>query len=85
MNLRITSIPTDTDHSLGNVHWMVPRNTNTLFIGRNDILKKLNGSLGPQSNSLQMSEHQKRFVIVGDGGIGKSEVCLKFANDHRQQ
>lgn len=64
---------------------MVPKNTNTLFIGRHDILEKLDHSLGAQSNPLQMSERQKRFVIFGDGGIGKSEVCLKFANDHRQQ
>lgn len=68
---------------LGNVHWMVPRSTNRLFIGREDILEKLDCSLGPQSESLGMDEQQKRFVIIGDGGIGKSEVCLKFANSHR--
>ena len=68
---------------LGNVHWMVPRNTNRLFTGRKDILEKLDRSLGSHCNSSQIGEQQKRFVIVGDGGIGKSEVCLKFANDTR--
>ena len=68
----------------GNVHWIVPKITNTLFTGREDILEKLDRSIGPQSDLSQKNEHQKRFVIIGDGGIGKSEVCLKFANDHRQ-
>lgn len=68
---------------LGNVHWMVPRNTNTLFTGRRDILEKLDRSLGPHCDSSHTGEQQKRFVIIGDGGIGKSEVCLKFVNDHR--
>lgn len=68
---------------LGNVHWMIPRNTNRLFTGRKDILEKLDHSLGPHCNSSHMDEQQKTFVIVGDGGIGKSEVCLKFANDLR--
>ena len=64
---------------------MVPRNANTHFTGRKDILERLDRSLGPHSNSLEIAEHQKRFVIYGDGGIGKSDLCLKFANDHRQQ
>lgn len=64
---------------------MVPKNTNTLFTGREDILVKLGNSLAAQTQSLQMSEHQMRFVIIGNGGFGKSEVCLKFANEHRQQ
>ena len=72
-------------HDSGNVYWMVPKNTNTLFTGRKSILEKLSRNLGPDSNPLQTCELQKRFVIVGDGGIGKSEVCLKFANDCRQR
>lgn len=27
-------------------------------------------------------KHQRTFVIIGVGGIGKSEVCLKFVEDH---
>ena len=64
---------------------MVPRNANTLFTGRKDILERLDRSLGPQSNSLDVAEHQRRFVTSGYGGIGKSDVCLKFPNDHREQ
>ncbi|KAF6223218.1 hypothetical protein HO133_000060 [Letharia lupina] len=68
----------------GNVHWMVPKKANKLFTGRTRILEKLGHSLASQSPSSSVSEEQKIFVIVGYGGIGKSEVCLKFANDHRQ-
>ena len=64
---------------------MVPRSTNRLFTGRKDILERLDHNLGPQHNPLHKDEHQKRFVIYGCGGIGKSEVCLKFANDHREE
>ena len=64
---------------------MVPKSPNSLFTGRQNILEMLNRSLGSESDPLQMDESQKRFVIVGDGGVGKSEVCLKFANDHRQE
>lgn len=28
---------------------------------------------------------QRIFVIVGLGGMGKSEICLKFAEDHRDE
>ncbi|KAF6241314.1 hypothetical protein HO173_000024 [Letharia columbiana] len=68
----------------GNVHWMVPKRANKLFTGRTRILEKLGHSLASQPPSSSASEEQKVFVIVGYGGIGKSEVCLKFANDHRQ-
>lgn len=64
---------------------MVPKRANKLFTGRTRILEKLGHSLASQSPSSLVSEEQKIFVVVGYGGIGKSEVCLKFANDHRQQ
>ena len=62
---------------------MVPKSTNTLFTGRTRILKKLYDTLGLRASSSKVEERQKRFVIFGEGGIGKSEVCLKFANIHR--
>ena len=61
---------------------MIPRNTNTFFTGRTNVLEKLANSLRPQS---QMTKKRKVFVIFGYGGIGKSEVCLKFANEHRKE
>ena len=60
---------------------MVPRPTNPLYIGRKDL-----GDIIAQSFSYDPSEPPKRhrtFVIYGLGGTGKSEVCLRFAEDHR--
>ncbi|CAF9922088.1 hypothetical protein IMSHALPRED_005331 [Imshaugia aleurites] len=62
----------------GNQHWMVPRNVNKIFTGRSEILEKLRLAF------LSESEMQKTFVIAGDGGIGKSEICLNFANKYRK-
>lgn len=44
------------------------------------ILGKPSHSLGPQSPSSEIDDHQWRFVIVVYGEIGKSELCLKFVN-----
>ena len=60
---------------------MVPRTTNPLYIGRKDL-----GNHLAQAFSYGPSKPLKRnrtFVIHGLGGTGKSEVCLKFAEDHR--
>ena len=58
---------------------MVPRNVNKIFTGRSEILEKLRLAF------LSESKMQKTFVIAGDGGIGKSEICLKFANKYRER
>ncbi|KAL3420952.1 Kinesin light chain 5 [Phlyctema vagabunda] len=65
-----------------NVHWVVDRIVNPLFTGRDDILSELRQKLCKQDDDGE-AKQQKRFVIYGMGGAGKSEVCLKFANDNR--
>jgi len=59
---------------------MVPRPVNPCFTGRNEILARLRKQLC----EIQ-TEGQKRFVIYGMGGSGKSEVCLKFADENRER
>jgi hypothetical protein len=63
-----------------NVHWVVPRGVTTVFTGRHEILKEIKGAI------LNSSCHgqQKRYIITGLGGLGKSELCLRIANDLRQ-
>ena len=62
---------------------MVPRAASRLYTGRGELGKRLAHvfSYDPSSSLVQ----QRTFVIVGLGGTGKSEVCLKFAEDHRDQ
>jgi hypothetical protein len=67
----------------GNIHWLVPRAVNTLFTGRADLLGRIHETF--RSCSMSQLETQRRFVITGLGGQGKSEVCLKAANLMREE
>ncbi len=58
---------------------MVPRNVNRHFTGRSEILERLRLAFFSES------QVQKTFVIAGDGGMGKSEVCLNFAHREREK
>ncbi|KIW10708.1 hypothetical protein PV08_11672 [Exophiala spinifera] len=62
----------------GNIHWMVPRSSNTLFTGREEILESLerNVRAAVQHGS---RTYQCRIAISGLGGQGKSEICLQLA------
>jgi hypothetical protein len=68
----------DQPESAGNVHWMVPRAINTLFTGRTELLDRIQEAL--RGNSTSDPETQRRFVITGLGGLGKSEVSLHAAS-----
>ncbi|PMD26604.1 hypothetical protein NA56DRAFT_654415 [Hyaloscypha hepaticicola] len=76
------------EHSKGanihsNVHWMVPRAINSLFTGRSDLLSRIQRAL--QSESISAAQCQRRFVITGLGGQGKSEICLQVASLMKQK
>jgi hypothetical protein len=62
---------------------MVPRTVNDLFTGRTELLGRIQDAL--RGGGTQCAEKQKRFVITGLGGQGKSEVCLKVANLMREE
>jgi hypothetical protein len=67
-----------------NKHWLVPRSTNTNFTGQGWLIQKLNRALLPTSAD-HRQRGQRRFVIFGLGGVGKSEICLKFAEENRDR
>lgn len=62
---------------------MVPRTVNDLFTGRTELLDRIQDAL--RGDRTHCAEKQKRFVITGLGGLGKSEVCLKVANLIREE
>jgi hypothetical protein len=66
----------------GNVHWVVPRTVNILFTGRSELVCRIQNAL---RNDDLATTKQKRLVITGLGGMGKSEVCLKVANLMREE
>ncbi|RYP25497.1 hypothetical protein DL767_008360 [Monosporascus sp. MG133] len=63
-----------------NVHWLVPRSVNPMFTGRRDVVERIKKAIIPSTY-----DDQKRFVITGLGGQGKSEVCLKVADELREK
>ncbi|KAF3939778.1 hypothetical protein ABW19_dt0210354 [Dactylella cylindrospora] len=51
--------------------------------GRDDILKELDQKLLPSVESHQ--SNQRRFVLFGLGGSGKTQIALKFAEENREK
>ena len=76
--------------SLGsqNEHFDIPQSVSSIFTGREDSLKEL-ASLMFNSPVEEVSpgrqNAQKRFVILGLGGSGKTQFCCKFAQDNRRR
>ena len=64
----------------GNMHWCIPRSVNALFIGRTDALERIQRAITRKEND----QKQRRFVITGIGGQGKSEICLRIADQMRE-
>ncbi|MCJ1267765.1 hypothetical protein MMC22_007651 [Lobaria immixta] len=63
----------------GNEYYLVPRVVSTFFTGRVEIGERIEKAFFTAD-----SDTQRRYVITGMGGTGKSEVCLKFVDTHRQ-
>ncbi|EXJ80944.1 hypothetical protein A1O3_07232 [Capronia epimyces CBS 606.96] len=65
------------------VHWIVARSPNTLFTGREDILRELETTvLGAVADPLR--QDRCSIVVFGMGGQGKSEICLQLAHRVRK-
>lgn len=63
--------------------WTVPKHSSKHFVGREDVLKDLH--LAFTEDSSPGPAQRKTAVIHGLGGAGKSEICLKYAEAHREQ
>lgn len=66
-----------------NKYYEIPRHPSPLFTGRKEIREELQNKCLPPSPDPQT--RQKRYVIYGLGGSGKTQICLKFAEDHREK
>ena len=62
---------------------MVPRSASRVYTGRREIGERLAQVL--LFDPATPPKQQRTFVIIGVGGIGKSEVCLKFVEDYRDE
>ena len=67
-----------------NKHFMIPRVVSSNFIGRENLLMELRKFL-EDDGPLETNAMQKRFVVLGLGGSGKTEFCCQFAELNRQK
>lgn len=66
-----------------NEHYLVPHIVSQYFTGRNDIREQMRESLVEDLYSEKLA-HQM-FVLYGLGGSGKTQISLKFAQEHRER
>ncbi|KAK2748973.1 hypothetical protein FQN57_007256 [Myotisia sp. PD_48] len=66
-----------------NKYFHMPQNVSSYYTGRHKQLQEL-ASILNITESRQPQTHQKRFVISGLGGSGKTQFCCKFAQDNRE-
>ncbi|CAF9923178.1 MAG: hypothetical protein ALECFALPRED_002317 [Alectoria fallacina] len=67
-----------------NKHFHIPQAVSSIFTGREDVSRTVEDSLFAQESTQSFSQ-QRRFIIHGIGGSGKSQFCSKFAQDHRER
>ncbi|EPE30856.1 alpha/beta-Hydrolase [Glarea lozoyensis ATCC 20868] len=71
------------DEEITNQVFLVPQALSKDFTGRNDIRTLVTAGLIDQN--YQKKKEQKRLVLWGLGGSGKTQICLKIANDYRNR
>ena len=62
---------------------MVKPNPSTLFTGQKTYLDMLKQHFKPRVSGEQPSRHY--FLLYGMGGIGKTQICLKFIEEVSNQ
>jgi primosomal protein N' len=67
----------------GNEHFEVPDLLSSVFTGQEDVSRRLDSSLALANRPSQPV--QRRFVLFGVGGSGKTQICLKYAQAHRER
>lgn len=66
-----------------NHHFDIPQSVSSIFTGRGAMLKELRELFVPRGGTIR--EFQRRFIVHGLGGSGKTQFCCKFAEDCRNR
>jgi hypothetical protein len=64
-------------------HFFIPQVVSSIFTGREDMSQLVEKALLAEERTA--SRQQRRFIIYGIGGSGKTQFCCKFAQDHRDR
>jgi hypothetical protein len=83
-NYTVNMAPANTGHQ-GQVKIPVFQkpNPSPIFTGRKDVLHKLEKIFVPRTNSQLMT--RRSCLLWGLGGIGKTQICLKFTEDRSDE
>lgn len=83
----VKSASTAMDMVSSNKHFYIPQSVSSLFTGRESELRELRESFLPKRGSPMRdnSQGQRRFVVFGLGGSGKTQFCSKFAQDNQDR
>jgi hypothetical protein len=65
-------------------HFFPPQETAAHFIGREDVSSIIQNALVSPSDTYSINR-QRRFVVYGMGGSGKTQISSKFARDNREK
>ena len=67
-----------------NKHFYTPQTVSSIFTGRSTDLDNLRGWIQAPTSTKHIYA-QKRFVIYGLPGSGKTQFCCRFAADNKQR
>ena len=68
-----------------NKYYDVPRSVSTMFTGRHDIYERMRVACCLTNSQAQLPKTQRRYVLYGIGGSGKSQLAIKFAESHQDK
>lgn len=66
-----------------NIHFEVPHLLSPVFTEQEEICQSLDSSLVLARPS--RVPVQRRFVLYGLGGSGKTQICIRYAQVHREK
>jgi signal recognition particle GTPase len=66
-----------------NKHFSIPKAVESHYLGREEELKALEKAFWSQDQV--QSHQQKRYVVYGVGGSGKTQFCGKYAQEFRDR
>ncbi|KAK3182171.1 hypothetical protein K4F52_006540 [Lecanicillium sp. MT-2017a] len=67
-----------------NHYFDVPQSVSSIFTGRESLLRDLKEVVFRRTGT-RHDQYQRRFIIIGLGGSGKTQFCCKFAQDNREK
>ncbi|CAJ2507306.1 Uu.00g084920.m01.CDS01 [Anthostomella pinea] len=84
LHASITSATEMIAPSTNNEFFSTPKSVSSIFTGRETLLYELTEAF-IQTPGLFRNQLQRRFVVHGMGGSGKTQFCCKFAEDNRDR